>query len=211
MGGVVATGVALVLGLVGTILFAVARGPAAGPGRAQRPGRRSTRSVRRSFRHTAPGWPPRPRRCPRHDVADAARQLEAAPEDSARWEWRHLQQPARRQLGGDPVARRGHRHPLRRTRTGSGSWASTPAGLRLTDLEGGEHRTLPIGPEHGHHLFIARPAAGIRVAAWVATTAFDLLDEAGPGALSRGNAPRAKGAVPSLVSPDGTRLVCRPG
>ena len=62
VGGVVATGVALVLGLVGTILFAV--GEARQRGQAeQNARRRSTRSARRCSRRTAPGWPPRSRRC----------------------------------------------------------------------------------------------------------------------------------------------------
>ena len=60
------------------------RGPAARPGRAERPARRRVPGVPR------PRWPPRPRRCQSHDVADAARQLDAAPEDLRGWEWRHL-------------------------------------------------------------------------------------------------------------------------
>ena len=60
VGGVLATVAALVLGLVGTILFAV--GEARQRGQAERtPSRRSTRSARRSSRRTAPAWPPRSR------------------------------------------------------------------------------------------------------------------------------------------------------
>jgi hypothetical protein len=64
---VVATVAALVLRLVGTILFAV------GEARQRRQADEEKREALAA-----------------HDVADAARQLEAAPEELRDWEWRHL-------------------------------------------------------------------------------------------------------------------------
>ena len=60
VGGVAATVAALVLGLVGTILFAV--GEAQQRGQAEQNARQAIdESARRCSRRTAPGWPPRPR------------------------------------------------------------------------------------------------------------------------------------------------------
>ena len=74
----------------------------------------------------------------RHDVADAARQLEAAPEALRGWEWRHL----RSRLDDSssviplPAGRAGLPALPRPDRLRVG--ILTGAGLRLTDLEGGE-------------------------------------------------------------------------
>ena len=113
VGGVVATGVALVLGLVGTILFAV--GEARQRGQAEQNARQAIDEKREAqFQAYRARLAAAAAALSAHDVADAARQLDAAPEDLRDWEWRHLQQPARRQLRGDPVARRGSRLPARR-------------------------------------------------------------------------------------------------
>ena len=113
-------------------------------------------------------------------------------------------QPARRQLRGDPLARRGSWLLLPapdRLRVGT----LTGAGLRLTDLEGGEPRTLPIGPGRGQPVSVTPTRRGLRVAAWVGNTTFDLLDEAGQ-VLCRVEMPEASEPAPVVVSPDGTRL-----
>ena len=55
----------------------------------------------------------------------------------------------------------------------------TGAGLRLTDLEGGAPRTVPLGPERVRSFTATMTRCGLRIAAWVGNTAFDLLDEAG--------------------------------
>ena len=142
-----------------------------------------------------------------HDVAAAARQLDAVPEDLRdTWEWRHLRSrlddsssvitlPAEGAglLTGAPDRLR--------------AWAVTGAGLRVTDLEGGEHRSLPISIEHRRFVTVAQTRRGLRVAAWVGDAAFDLLGETGQ-VLCRVAVPGAKGPWPVAVSPDGTRLAC---
>ena len=157
MGGVIATGLALVLGLVATLLFAVAE--ARQRGQAEQNARAAfERSVRPGFRHTAPRWQPRAAALSGHDVADAARQLEAAPADLCAWEWRHLK--SRLDDSSAVISwPAGASAPSSTQPEGFLVATSTPAGLRLTNIEGGEHRTLPIGPEHGHHLFIASTRA----------------------------------------------------
>ena len=111
-------------------------------------------------------------------MADAARQLDAAPEDLRGWEWRHLRSRLDDSSAVVPLPAGGVGFLLAapdRLRVG----ALTSAGLRLTDLEGGEPRTLPIGPERGHRVTATQTRRGLRVAAWVGTATFDLLDEAG--------------------------------
>jgi predicted Ser/Thr protein kinase len=82
VGGVLATVTALVLGLVGTILFAV------GEARQRREAEDKTREAQyqtyRARIAAAVGA------LALHDVADARRQLDAAPQELRDWEWRHL-------------------------------------------------------------------------------------------------------------------------
>ena len=187
--------VALVLGLVGTILFAV--GEARQRGQAEQNARQAIdESARRSSRPTAPGWPPRSRRCQNHDVADAARQLDAAPEALRGWEWRHLHSRLDDSSAVIPLPAGGAGFLLPapdRLRVG----VLTGAGLRLTDLEGGEPRTLPIGPERGQlghrHADPPRPSGrGVG-------REHDLRParRGRPGPLSRGHAGGRRRPVPS--------------
>ena len=100
----------------------------------------------------------------RHDVADAARQLDAAPEDLRGWEWRHLRSRLDDSSSVIPFARQGSRFLLGasdRLRAGT----MTTAGLRLTDLDGGDPRTVPIGPERGSIVTVAQTRRGLRVVA----------------------------------------------
>jgi WD40 repeat protein len=85
--------------------------------------------------------------------------------------------------------------------------AFTPGGLRVTDLESGESKTVPLGPERPRLVSATQTRRGLRVAAWVGNTTFDLLDEAGR-VLCRVEAPDAMGPRAVIVSPDGTRLAC---
>src|SRR5262249_7364982 len=114
-----------------------------------------------------------------HDVADAGRQLKDAPEELRDWEWRHLHS----RLGDScsvmtvPGEAAGHwlgaPGPLR-----AAAW--TAGGVRVTDLESGQSKTVPLGPEHAEHgpsFTVAPTRRGLRVAAWVGKTTFDLLDE----------------------------------
>src|SRR5262249_7205333 len=84
-----------------------------------------------------------------------------------------------------------------------GTWTS--AGLRLTDLERGEHKTLPLGPERKHLVGAAETHRGLRIVAWVGNTTFELLDEAGK-VVCRVDIREGKERRPFVVSPDGTRL-----
>ncbi len=82
VGGVAATGVALVLGLVTTALFAV--GEARQRGQAEHNAREASYQTYRARIAAAVAA------LQNQDVADAARQLDAAPEALRGWEWRHL-------------------------------------------------------------------------------------------------------------------------
>src|SRR5262249_12094655 len=89
VGGVLATGVALGLGLVGTILFAVAesreRGQAEENAQAEKHEKREAQyQTYRACMAAACAALEKP------DVADATRHLKAAPEALRGWEWRHL-------------------------------------------------------------------------------------------------------------------------
>jgi hypothetical protein len=135
-------------------------------------------------------------------VADAKRQLDAAPEELRDWEWRHLHSRLDDSSAVIPLPAEGGGFLLAdpdRLWVG----AMTPAGLRLTDLEGGEDRTLPVGAGRGPAAFPTQTRHGLRVVAWVGNKAFDLLDEAGQ-VLCRVELPTAGGGL--VVSPDGTRL-----
>lgn len=139
-----------------------------------------------------------------HDVADAARHLDSAPEPPRGWEWLHLRSRLDDSSSVIPVPA-GETGILLaapdRLRVG----ASTSAGLRLTDLEGGELETLPIRPERWRETIIAtQTRLGLRVVVRVGKTTLNLLDGAGQ-VVCRASLPYGD---PSSVaiSPDGTRL-----
>jgi WD40 repeat protein len=161
-----------------------------------------------------------------HDVADAARHLKLAPQALQGWEWRHLSNrlddsssvvslPAGDRafllaapfpLPSPPAAGGEGRVRGDRFRVG----VLTSAGLRITDLEGGEHTTVPLRPEHQLYACSAtQTRVGLRVTAWLGNTAFELLDDAGR-VLCRVR-PTVEGIHDVVVSPDGTRLVVELG
>jgi WD40 repeat protein/predicted Ser/Thr protein kinase len=205
VGGVLATGAALVLGLVGTILFAI--GEARQRGEAEHNARVAIDEKREArFKEYRACVAAAVAALSTHDVAEAARQLEATPEELRDWEWAHLRsrlddsfavlplppnevgffvaEPDRLQIG-----------------------AMTPAGLRLTDLQSGEHRTVPLGPQRWPSVRATQTRLGLRIVAWVGRTAFDLRDEAGQ-VLRHVERPDATECGDTIVSPDGTRLAC---
>ncbi len=198
VGGVVATGVALVLGLVGTILFAVRE--ARQRGQAEHNAQQALFQAYRARMAAAAAD------LSGHDVADAARQLDAAPEELRDWEWRHLRSRLDDSFAVFPMPAEevgflvGAPDRLR-------AWAMTSTGLLGTDLEGGEHKILPIGPERRHSVTVTQTRRGLRVVAWVSKTAFDLLDEAGQ-VVCRAEMPQLTEPGSVVVSPDGTRLAC---
>jgi WD40 repeat protein len=139
-----------------------------------------------------------------HDVADTDHQLDAAPEGLRGWEWRHFHSRLDDSSEIIPLPA-GSGGFLLVASDGLRVGAMTPAGLRLTDLEGGAPKTLPIGPERGHHVTATQTRRGLRVAVWVGNTTFDLLDEAGQ-VLCRVEIPEARVPGTVIVSPDDTRL-----
>jgi WD40 repeat protein/predicted Ser/Thr protein kinase len=196
VGGVVATVAALVLGLIGTILFAV------GEARQRRLADDKTReALYQTYRAriaAAVGA------LAMHDVADAKRQLKEAPEELRDWEWRHLHSRLDDSSEVIPLPGEGLGWLLAapdQLQIG----AITPAGLRLTDLKGGADRTVPLGAGRGTRVFPAQTRLGVRVARWIGDHTIDWLDEAGQ-ALCRVELPRT--ALPGFVrvSPDGKRL-----
>jgi hypothetical protein len=140
-----------------------------------------------------------------HDVADAAGQLDAAPEELHDWEWRHLN--SRLDDSSAVIALPAGEAGLFGAPDRPCAWVMTSAGLRVTDLENGETTTLPIGPQRGHAIAVTQTSRGLRIVAWVGKTAFDLLDKSGqllchvdmPGIIKHDDA---------FMSPDGKRLAC---
>src|SRR5262249_5979574 len=144
-----------------------------------------------------------------HDVADAARQLGAAPEELRGWEWQHLHSRLDDSSSvlavPDPTAISSFRAagPLRIA-------ALAPGGVRVTPLESGAGKTVPLGPEHGENgrlLAVAQTRRGLRLVARLGKSAIDLLDEAGRR-LCRVELPPANEIGGLVVSPDATRLAC---
>ncbi|MCI0462990.1 MAG: protein kinase, partial [Gemmataceae bacterium] len=139
-----------------------------------------------------------------HDVADAARHLQEAPEELRNWEWHHLHSrlddsfavrtvPA----GSSPLLFRGP--------NGFRLGVLTSTDLRLTDEDGPEQLALRLPPAHAIHA-VGEVSAGLWIMARTADKHLHLLDEAGKVRL-RLEAPPG-GIDPIMaVSPDQTRLV----
>jgi WD40 repeat protein/predicted Ser/Thr protein kinase len=198
VGGVVATVAALLLGLVGTILFAV--GEARQRQQAVDEKREAKFQEYRARIAAAVGA------LAMNDVADARRQLKEAPPELRDWEWRHLHSRLDDSSEVIPLPGEGVGWLLAapdQLRIG----AMTPAGLRLKDLKVGADRTLPLGAGRGPFAWPTQTRHGLRVAAWVGSKAFDLLDETGQ-VLCHVEVPEAKEPGSIVVSPDGTRLAC---
>jgi WD40 repeat protein/serine/threonine protein kinase len=139
-----------------------------------------------------------------HDVADAARQLDAAPKELRGWEWRHLHSRLddSSSMIRLPPGEAGVLLPTAdRLRIG----ILTASGLSLTDLEGGEPRTVPF-PNPGARNIATQTRIGLRVAAWVDSRTFHLLGEAGRR-ICRVDVPWDGGPREVIVSQDGTQLV----
>src|SRR5262249_13951922 len=116
-----------------------------------------------------------------HDVTDAERQLDAAPEELRDWEWRHLESRLDDSAAVIPVPARnagliGAPDRLQ-------AWAVTDAGLRIMDLDNfgkdREHRDKPIHFSGFSVPAVVQTRRGIRIMGWVSNTAFELREDAG--------------------------------
>jgi WD40 repeat protein len=139
-----------------------------------------------------------------HDVADALRHLKSAPEALQGWEWRYLSNRLNDCSSKIPLAA-GESGFLIAAPDRLQIGVLTSAGLRITDLKNGEERTVPIGPEHRRRVNITQTSRGLRIAAWVGNTAFDLLDDVGH-VVCRVDMPESDEPANVVVSPDGTLL-----
>jgi WD40 repeat protein len=202
VGGVIGTVTALVLGLIGTILFAV--GEARQRGQAERNARQATAEKREAqFQAYRARLAAASAAISAHDVADAARQLDAAPEDLRDWEWRHLRSRLDDSSAAFPLPEGFGRFVIGPGRLRSAAW--TGAGWALTDLETGEQKTFPLGPEARECATVLQAPGGLRFACWNGNEVIVLLDEAGR-IHGRVNLPKLIQLSPATVSLDGTRL-----
>ena len=159
-----------------------------------------------------------------HDVADAASQLDAAPEALRGWEWRHLHTRLDDSTTVLPTNPGEYQYLIRDPR-GIRIAALTRASLRLTDLEGREFLTRFYGPEtlfinfnlapaptrHGLRLVgrdresVARNTA-IAQTPENSTNIVTLLDDEGRVQTRLNGPPEAEEAYLVIASPDGSRF-----
>ena len=141
-----------------------------------------------------------------YDVADADRLLSLTSEALRGWEWQHLHSRLDDSSAAAPLPADGF------LIQGQGPFrigTLTSAGLRVLDLEGNQQTIVPIGADHRRSVDIAQTRRGLRVAAWVDENTFDLLNDAGQ-VLCRVTLPENKGYSPvgCTMSPDGARMAC---
>jgi WD40 repeat protein/tRNA A-37 threonylcarbamoyl transferase component Bud32 len=141
-----------------------------------------------------------------HDVADAGRLLKLAPEDLRGWEWQHLNSRLDDSSATLPLPAGGF---LIAGQDQFQIGVLSSAGLRIMDLQGNQQRMVPIGADHRRDVSVAQTRRGLRIAAWVDETTFDLLNDAGQ-VLCRVTLPVNKGHPLGgfTMSPDGARLAC---
>ncbi len=98
-----------------------------------------------------------------HDVADAARHLERAPEELRGWEWKHLHSRLD-DRSGRIVAEPGASFILVRRPEGIEVGQLVPnVDLRLTDLDGQQLRTIPCNPEAKLDGYVLQTSGGLRI------------------------------------------------
>jgi WD40 repeat protein/serine/threonine protein kinase len=140
-----------------------------------------------------------------HNVDEAAEHLKLAPESLRDWEWRYMHNRLDESSAMVPLP---GGHPFNgfliaapdRLRIG----VLTSSCLRITDLEGVEQRTVPLGPEHRTIATVTQTSRGLRLAAWTDDTV-DLLDDAGK-VLCRMVRPNRDVCGYVCLSPDGKRV-----
>jgi eukaryotic-like serine/threonine-protein kinase len=203
VGGVAATGAALLLGLVGTILFAV--GEARQRGQAEQNSLAALGEKREAmFQAYRARLSAAAAAISAHDVVAAARHLDAAPKDLRDWEWRHLKSRLDDSTSVIPLPTGGIGLLVPsqdRLRVG----IISDNGLRLTDLDGGAGPILPLRPRDPQGVTASETRLGLRVAVASEPGVFDVLDDAGRR-VGRAGRPSAGGSFRAAMSPDGTRL-----
>ncbi|MFO0936983.1 MAG: protein kinase [Gemmataceae bacterium] len=207
VGGTLAAGLALVLGMIGTIIFAMAeshqRDVAEQNARDLRVEKREAlfQTYRARIAAAAAALVA-------HDVDSAKIQLDSAPQELRDWEWQHLYS----RLDDSTVTYQ--------LSTGNGwlvnngfigeknrlfSLQMGPKGLQLTDLEKGTERTLDIIPERGNYVSLTNTSHGLRFAVWLKSDVLALLDEAGR-ICSRVQTRQVSGRLNVVLSPDGKKF-----
>jgi WD40 repeat protein len=203
VGGAAATVVALALGLVGTILFAV--GEARQCGVAEQNAQQAMTHEREAlFQTYRARLAAAVSALAAHDVEDAERQLDAAPKELRGWEWRHVcsRLDDSASVIDLPTGGSGFLVPGRdRLRIGIVS----PDGMRLTDLDGGVDSTLPLRAKNPREVTAAETRLGLRIAVRSGPGVCDLFDDAGR-CVGRVENPDVEQFGPVAMSPDGTRL-----
>jgi len=137
-----------------------------------------------------------------HDVTDALRQLNAAPENLRGWEWQHFYSRLDDSSSVMPLPAGGSGLLIpgpNRLRVG----IVTSDSLRLADLDGGEPVTVPIHAKNPAAVIAAETKMGLRVGVPL-EGAFELFDQAGQRLCRVKNPGTTQPRV--AVSPDGARL-----
>lgn len=205
VGGAAATAAALILGLVGTILFAVAESRQRGKAEqlAQRADDEKQEALLQAYRARLDAAVAA---LSAHDVADAARHLDAAPANLRGWEWRHLHSRLDDSSSVFPLPVDGVGFLLASPdRLRIGTWNG--AALRLSDLDGGQDQILPSGHEGGRDVTVVQTTRGLRTMTWVGNATIEVRDEVGQF-VCRMDVPEMRGPTRVAISPDGTRLGC---
>jgi WD40 repeat protein/predicted Ser/Thr protein kinase len=204
VGGVAGVMAALVLGLVGTLLFAARaaeqRGQAEHNARVAKDKEQAAlyQTYRARLAAAAAALQ-------NHDVADAARQLAEAPAELHGWEWDHLHSRLD-DRSGRLVAEPGGTFFFLRHRDGLRVGQIVPeAGLQLTDLDGRHPRTIPFNARTKAIGGILQGSDRVRILEWGANDAVRFWDEAGAPRL------RLVLANASRLSPDGARVAMATG
>jgi WD40 repeat protein/serine/threonine protein kinase len=190
---------ALVLGLVGTLIFAV--GEAKQRGQAEHSARlaeeKRVAALYQAYRaHVAAAGAA----LQNHDVADAARHLDDAPKELRDWEWRHLHSRLD-DRSGRMAAAPGEVLLLLSRPDGLQVGRLMKTGLRLSDLDSQRPRTISFNAQAGSIREVLTTNGGLRFVDWAGDGVLRLWDEAGNVVL-RLTSPTGH----MHLSPDGSRL-----
>lgn len=201
--GVAATGAALVLGLVGTIVFAV--GEANQRGHAVRYAQAAFVEKREAlFQAYRARLSAAAAAISEHDVAKAARQLDEAPEPLRDWEWRHLH--SRLDDSTSVISlKTGEKGLLIPSQDHLRAGIVAEDRLTLKNLDADDRSSPTLAFKDLRALNATETRRGLRFAVWTELGPFDLYDEGGRRVGRTED--KAGNGPPAAFSPDGTRLV----